>query len=74
MVCQWHGPFLAHIAIGRIDKLVQCIVCRKDALVLGHFADLAMVALYGIGGVDNHADRRGIATQPSEKNMKDMLK
>lgn len=55
-VCQRHGPFLAVIAIGRIDKLVKCVVCRKDALGLGDFADLTVVALYGIGGVGDLTD------------------
>lgn len=59
-VCQWHGPFLADIATGHIDKLVKRVVCRKDALGLGDFADLAVVALYGIGGVDDHTEGCGI--------------
>ena len=59
-VCQWHGPFLADIAISQIDKLVKCVVRRKDALGLGDFADLTVVALYGIGGVDDLTDGRGI--------------
>ena len=59
-VCQRHGPFLADIAIGRIDKLVKRVVCRKDALGLGDFADLTVVALYGIGSVDDLTDGRGI--------------
>ena len=59
-VCQRHGPFLADIAIGQIDKLVKRVVCRKDALGLGDFADLTVVALYGIGGVDDLTDGRGI--------------
>lgn len=59
-VCQWHGPFLAYIAIGKIDKFIQGIVGWEHALGLRSLAHLTVVALDGIGRVDHLTDSRGV--------------
>ena len=59
-VCQWHGPFLEDIAVGQIDQFVKCVVCREDTFGLCYFTDMPVVALNGIGGVDDLTDGRSI--------------
>jgi len=47
-----HGPLFEDIAIGQEKRFTNCFGGGKNAFGLGDFAQLAMVAFHGIGGVD----------------------
>lgn len=48
------------IAKDRTGKLAKLGVCRKDAIGLYDFTNLAVVTIHGIGGVDDLTDGHGL--------------
>src|SRR5262249_23281108 len=51
-----HGPLLSNITMSQIEGFADAVVGGKDRLVPGGFAQLAVVALNGIVGVDHTPD------------------
>ena len=54
-VSQWHGPFLAYIAVSEVNQFLKGGVVREHALVFCHFPYLAMIALNCICGINHTA-------------------
>ena len=54
-VSQWHGPFLAYIAVSEVNQFLKGGVVREHALVFCHFPYLAMLALNCICGINHTA-------------------
>lgn len=48
---------LRNIYHGQIDHLEETVVCRKDRLGFGHFAELSVEAFNGVGGIDQPLHR-----------------
>ena len=50
-VSQWHGPFLAYIAVSEVNQFLKGGVVREHALVFCYLADLAVISLNSIYGI-----------------------
>ena len=48
-------PFLCNIHHSQVEHFQQAVIGRKNGLSLGHFPQLAVKALNGVGGVDQPA-------------------
>jgi len=55
-VFQGHGPLLADITVGQINQFLQRRVIGENPFVLCHLANLAMISLHRVGGVDQSPD------------------
>src|SRR5690349_15716926 len=51
-VRHWSGPFPRDVAVDQEEQLACGIVSRKRAFGLGHLAQLPVIALDTIGGID----------------------
>ena len=66
-ICYWHGPFLADVAVGQVDELVQSVVIGDHSLGLRDLAHLAVIALYDVCRVDDPTDGRSVLEIAAEK-------
>lgn len=57
---QWHGPFLTYIAVCKINKFLKGCIRWEHALVFCYLADLTVIPLNGICGIDKLTDDRSI--------------
>lgn len=48
-------PFLGNVHHGQVQHFQQAVICGENGLGLGHFPQLAVKALNGVGGVDQPA-------------------
>ena len=62
----WRPPLLCNLGVHEIQQLSRGLVCGKRRLGLGDFAQLAMIALHSIGGVDQSPDFLGIVEKGSQ--------
>ena len=61
-----HGPFLGNIAGGQEKQLADGLAVWESSFGFDHFANLAVVAFNGIGGIDQAADIRRIVKVGSQ--------
>ena len=55
-VFQGHGPLFTDIAVSQTNQFLQCRVIRENPFVFCHLANLAMISLHRVGGVDQSPD------------------
>jgi len=55
-VFQGHGPLLADITVGQINQFFQRRIIRENPFIFCHLANLAMVSLRRVGGINQSPD------------------
>ena len=50
-------PLFGYVYSIKIEHFQETVICKKYGLAFGHFPELSVESLYGIGGINQLLDR-----------------
>src|SRR5512147_1070842 len=64
-----HGPFFEDLSMRQEKQLASCLRAGKSTFGFGDLAQLAMVAFYRVGGIDQTSDLSGVSEKVARSSQ-----